>query len=151
MQWSITVPPSTAVCTWQQLKDTIRPVSPSEQSFIMDTLLPEATEQAGEWMQAIVLPSTITAIYQPHDLNHHQFWWEWEYNLYHRGRPLELPRGPVISITSVIDTNGNAIAKLLGRRWDEIGQSTGSTSKRRPDSREAKGAGDTQAVQLWEG
>jgi hypothetical protein len=111
MQWSITTSPTGTACTWEQLKAHVRPGNCSEQPYLLD-LLASATTYAETKLEACLLPQTITAIFDIEDIG-----WAGEYQFAYltmlEGRNRwQLPRGPILSITSVTDTNGNPVRYL---------------------------------------
>ncbi|HWE95751.1 MAG TPA: hypothetical protein VG269_17435 [Tepidisphaeraceae bacterium] len=76
----------------------------------MNDLLPAAYDRAETFMECALSPQTITAIFDIQDVGG----WraaEWNYLDQWTGRlRWQLPRGPILSITSVTDANSNAVS-----------------------------------------
>jgi hypothetical protein len=108
MQWSITTAATGTVLTWEQIKHHVRPGSVSEQPYIMGDLLPSATSYAETMLQCVLLPQTITAVYDINDIGWRSEEFGLPFGMFRHG--WELPRGPMIGQpTSVTDANGNAV------------------------------------------
>ena len=109
MRWSVTTAPTGTVLTWDQLKAHLNRPPISQQTYIMSDLLPSAVDYAETMMECALLPQTITAIYDQKDIG----WYSSQFNyfdLWEGKQGWELPRGPVIGITSVTDANGNPVS-----------------------------------------
>lgn len=102
MLWTGTRPTSPPLATFAQLQSQLRIRSGEEEQYILD-LLDACTEYAEQTLDSSLLTRTITATYW------HQgavdFWGSPE----RYADRVFLPRGPVISVTSVIDANGQNI------------------------------------------
>ncbi len=90
MKWDITQNPE-ALFEWLSLKPHLRIDDDSFRGYVMDDLLPGATAHVENSLQTSLMQRAITA----------QF---------NQLEPLNLPRGPVIEVTSVKDNDGNDLA-----------------------------------------
>jgi uncharacterized phiE125 gp8 family phage protein len=89
MQWDITVKPTATPVTWASMRARLN-LDDAGQRETVTEMVDEATAYAEERMQCSLMRQTITAKF-----------WECE--------PVHLPRGPVASVTSVVDGDGNAL------------------------------------------
>ncbi len=109
MLWNVTTPPANLPLTWQQIKSHIKP-NDEEQSYVLD-LLASATSHAEEKMECSLIPRTITATFDRNDVGEFDSLDQWTTYPYwcHTHRGFWIPRGPIISITSVVDANNAAV------------------------------------------
>lgn len=110
MLWNVTTSPSSAVLTWTQLKNHVRPGGLKDQEYIMTDLLPSAYDYAETMLECALSPQTITVTYDIEDIGGFRAQ-EWNYLDQWTGCPRwQVPRGPILSITSITDVNGHAVA-----------------------------------------
>lgn len=109
MQWDVTTPPTGSVLTWDQLRHHLH--APTSQKSLVEDYLASATAYAETMLDAVILPQTITAIYDHRDIGHFLLPFHYDYlDIRESRQGMELPRGPILSITSVKDINGADVA-----------------------------------------
>lgn len=87
--WEVITPPAQTPISLIQAKDHLR-VSTTDEDDLIDTYIAAATDYAQDRLNACLIQQTIRATY-------------------YAGEPLYLPRGPLMSVTSVQDANEAAL------------------------------------------
>jgi uncharacterized phiE125 gp8 family phage protein len=104
MQWTVTTPPTSEPLDYATVKTQCRLDGDDEQTWIESYVIPAARATCEKATGLALMTQTITAIYYPQDSDRYTGeMWTYPHQV------LELPRGPVVSITSITDADGNAV------------------------------------------
>jgi uncharacterized phiE125 gp8 family phage protein len=107
MKWTATRPTTPPLVTFPQMQAQLRIDGVDEQDYITD-LIDAATEHAENALATSLIRRNITATFYDENASIHNT------NFNQNGTRLYLPHGPVASVTTVTDTNGNALTYRFG-------------------------------------
>jgi uncharacterized phiE125 gp8 family phage protein len=96
VKWEVTTAPAERPVTWNQVKAHLRLDATDEREYVLE-LIDAATQHAMDAMSCSLVSQRITATF-------------------YCGEPVNLPRGPLLSIVSVVDDDGRAITDYDVRR-----------------------------------
>lgn len=128
MKYAVTTPPTGKVVEWSALDAHLVLDGDTSKQPLVFSYLDAATDHAQEELAASLLPQTLTATYWRDDLqparlypavyqqaSDYQSVLDW--GSYQQGQVLSLPRGPVRSISSITDGNGNNVTNFRLERY----------------------------------
>lgn len=114
MKWTVTTLPATTPVSYSQVSSHLRLDNDAERGDVLDHIA-AATEYAEQAMECSLITRTITAVIyasDPHATHYGQPYFGQPYfgTTYDATwrRAYELPRGPLVAVTSVTDANGDS-------------------------------------------